>query len=68
MIAPVPGESILHNLSATLLKHGNTATSLGSDAIQRIARFQGLDADELKRELTRQEKLNTTGFTEECDK
>jgi hypothetical protein len=64
MIHPVPGESILHNLSATLLKHGNTAESLGSAGIARIAHYQGLDPEELKFELVKQAMLNGEGYSE----
>jgi hypothetical protein len=68
MIHPVPGESILHNLSATLLKHGNTAESLGTHGIARIAQHQKLDPNELTRELVRQAMLNGEGYSEGADK
>lgn len=68
MIRPVPGGSRLHNLSATLLRHGNTAQALGSGGIERIARYQDLCPIELRRELVMQEKLNKGGLEEGCDK
>ena len=68
MIQPVPGGPLLHNLAATLLRHGNTAQTLGAAGISSIASHQGIDAGKLTRELARQEKLNAGGFEEASDK